>query len=95
MELLHYRGIWPVLDESRPLRDLIAEAETDLPWLLATSRVERSLWGRPRWSKRPGRDVAGSGGAAEVLVVDLSVVPVRREVERTPAADAAALGLAA
>lgn len=93
MEKLLYRGVWPVLDR-RPLHELIAEAEGDLPWMLALSRVERTVWGRLRWSIRPGRDVPGSGGAAEVLVVDMPVARVAR-TEATVTQDARRLAVAA
>lgn len=76
----HYRAVWPLLSEAgrRPLRELVAEAESDLPWMLAVAHVRRAAVGRPRWTIRPGRDVPGSGGAPEVLVLDLPVVRVPR-----------------
>lgn len=76
---LHYRAIWPVLDESLPLTDLIDEANRDLPQLLRRSRLRAAA--RPRWCLRPGRDVPGSGGARTVLVCDVAVAQIPRDVD--------------
>jgi len=79
----HYRALWPLLGSKRrtPLRDLIAEAERQLPLMLLIAHVRRAPSGRPLWSIRPGSDVPGSGGADEVLVLDLPVVVVPRDAD--------------
>lgn len=75
----HYRALWPVLDEARPLTDLIEEAKRDLPGLLRMARL-RGV-GAVRWSQRPGRDVPGCGGARTVLLADVAVVRVDAAVD--------------
>jgi WhiB family redox-sensing transcriptional regulator len=59
---------WPVLDEHRPMLDLINDARRDLPELVAAQGIR--LAGRARWSKRPGADFP-SAGADVVLVVEV------------------------
>lgn len=75
----HWRAIWPVLDESRTLSELVGEASDQLPGMFARARL-RPI-GRPRWSVRPGADIPGSGGAATVLVADVPVTAVPRDVD--------------
>lgn len=70
-----FRAIWPVVDESVPLKELLDEAAADLP---AVARrhglVVRSAL-HPRVAR--GRDVPGSGGADLVVLIDVEVVRIR------------------
>jgi len=75
----HFRAIWPVLDHHIPLTDLTDEAWPELNDLAHRSRY--TIAGRPRWCIRPGSDVAGSGGAALVLVADVPVAPIPADVD--------------
>ena len=75
----HYRAFWPVTDESLTFDELRAQGESDLPRLLHFARVAQV--GRGRWCLRPGSDVPGSGGAHTVLIADVPVVRVPRNVD--------------
>jgi len=65
-----FRAIWPVLDPTVPLLELFSDAADELPEIARRAHVQ--LAGRPRWSLQPGWQVAGSGGALFVVVVDIA-----------------------
>lgn len=77
-----FQAIWPVVDRTMSLSDLIPEARADLPGMLARHRVQlvHGL-SSVRWSIRLGRDVPGSAGAVEVLVADCPVAQVPADVD--------------
>lgn len=81
MKPQHYRAIWPITGdgEAMSVHQLIDEARPDLTNILQRSRLEPA--GRARWCIRMGQDVPGSGGAASVLVADLPVTPIPRDVD--------------
>ena len=71
-----FLAVWPIVDDTIPLPDLIAEATADLP--AVAMRANAQLVSRPSWSVRPGSAVPGSGGAATVLVCEARAVRCRR-----------------
>lgn len=62
-----FRAIWPVLDPSRLLQDLIAEASQDLPRVALMAHAE--ITGRGRWSMRPAAEVPGSGNVTATVLM--------------------------
>jgi hypothetical protein len=77
-----FQAIWPVVDRTRPLSDLIPDAREDLPGMLARARCHLPCgMSSVRWSIRLGRDVPGSAGAVEVLVAECPVGRVPADVD--------------
>jgi hypothetical protein len=71
------RAIWPVLEPTTPLPDLIAQAD-----LHAIARqAHATITGRPRWAIRPGTDIPGSGGHPLVLIAEAPARPARRRID--------------
>jgi hypothetical protein len=68
-----FRAIWPVLDETTPLLELLSDASDELPAITRRAHVE--LAGRPRWSIQPGWQIPGSGGAMFVVVCEIAAHP--------------------
>ena len=78
----HYRAVWPILDATRTHTQHVTEAAPDLTALLTQGRLQPH--GDIRWRVMPGRLVAGSRGAATVLVADVCVEQLPRPAtERT------------
>jgi len=74
MTNMTFRAIWPILDPTRPLRALIAEATADLPDVAV--RTQAALTGPGHWSMAPSVNVPGSGNIAEdVLIYEAPAVP--------------------
>lgn len=77
---MNFRAIWPIVDETTGIRDLIAAAEADLPLLLAQAHAAITDNTRGRWSIVPSVNVPGSGRITENVLmfeVPARAVPVR------------------
>lgn len=77
-----FRAFWPIIDQTIPLRDLIAEASDQLPALIAQAHCH--VTGRGRWSVTLSSSVPGSGRITEtVLLYEAPARPApRREYHR-------------
>lgn len=71
-----FRAIWPIVNESIPWADLIAEARRDLA-IVAGQAHCRPDWRAGRWSLARSVDVPGSGRTtASVLVYEAPATPI-------------------
>lgn len=61
------RCLWPVVDPSIPLRELLAEAAADLPEV--ATRAHAKVTGPGRWSMAPSEAVPGSGRVTDTVLI--------------------------
>lgn len=61
-----FEAVWPVVDPTMPRAELLREAAEDLPNVVA--RHSAQLMGTPKFALKPGQGVAGSQGAALVVM---------------------------
>ncbi len=61
-----FEAVWPVVDPTMPRAELLREAAEDLPNVIA--RHSAQVMGIPKFALKPGQGVAGSQGAALVVI---------------------------
>jgi hypothetical protein len=71
-----FRAVWPVIDPTTPMSQLLLEGAADLPNVARRHRAQ--LIGPAKYALRPGQDVPGSGGAGLVLVATAPATPIPR-----------------
>lgn len=76
-----FRALWPVVDETVPVPELLAEAHADLPRMARFHGTADILDAGPA-TLRPGRAVPGSGGARLVVTIDATIRLIARAAAR-------------
>lgn len=67
-----FRAVWPVVSTGHPIADLLDEALEDLPNV--ARRHNAVIVGKAQAGLMDGRRVPGSGGAAQVLVIEAPAI---------------------
>jgi hypothetical protein len=80
------RVMWPIVDETVPVEQILAEARADLPELAA--RAHAQIVGPAQIRVLPSRFVPGCGGVSQrVLLLEAPAVEVARYSDVEPAND--------
>lgn len=85
-----FRAVWPIVleggSDAQTDAELIGQAISDLPNV--AHRHNATIVGQPRACIADGRRVPGSGGAAQVVVIEAPAIPAKaRGYRRTSGKD--------